>query len=342
MRKNFYLIVFIFCSQLQALQAQTIYVDAVNGNDHQAGQLATPLQSIDQAVQIANALTGQGNIIIKLMPGTYVLDDKIAINPIKMLKDTARYIIEAHIMPSDSDWIPEKMPIIQSVSANNSDTQFPHSTGFLVASSHVTIRGLKFLGNANPEVPFYYPITRENPALQDMVVSQCLFIAEQNSTAIQGGVWAQGQTIDINHCVFKACRNAILVFQNIDGCSIRNNIIYGAYESAFWIGENKADFTFTNNVISGCHYFWTNSFEGNQTYRIQNSVIVDTDHYVGRWNREKQGLGEMMDHKLKEEGVKKKGEIQFVERQQPLYPSNYLHLLPESIGYDLNAGLFKR
>lgn len=342
MRKNFYLIVFIFCSQLQALQAQTIYVDAMNGSDEQNGELATPLRSIGQATQMANHFTGQGNIIIKLMPGTYVLDDKIAINPIKMLDDTTRFIIEAHIMPSNSNWIPEKMPIIQSVSANNSDTQFPHSTGFLVASSHVTIRGLKFLGNSNPEVPFYYPITRENPALQDMVVSQCLFIAEQNSTAIQGGVWAQGQTIDINHCVFKACRNAILVFQNIDGCSIRNNIIYGAYESAFWIGENKADFTFTNNVISGCHYFWTNSFEGNQTYRIQNSVIVDTDHYVGRWDREKQGLGEMMDHKLKEEGVKKKGEIQFVERQQPLYPSNYLHLLPESIGYELNAGLFKR
>lgn len=342
MRKNFYFIVFILCAQLPVLQAQTIYVDAMKGNDQQNGELTTPLQSIALATQMANHFTGQGNIIIKLLPGTYVLDDKIAINPIKMLNDTTRYIIEAHILPGSADWIPEKMPVIQSVSPNNSDTQFPHSTGFLVASSHVTIRGLKFLGNSNPGVPFYYPITRENPALKDMEVSQCLFVAEQNSTAIQGGVWAQGQTININHCVFKACKNAILIFQNLDGCIIRNNLIYEAYESAFWIGENKADFTFTNNVISGCHYFWTNSFEEKQTYRIQNSIIVDTDHYVGKWNREKQGLDELTDYKLQEEDVLKSGEIKYVERQQPLYPSNYLHLMPESMGYELNAGLFKR
>jgi hypothetical protein len=58
-------------------------------------------------------------------------------------------------MPDDKEWTPAKMPVIQSVSANNSADQFPHAVGVLVGGNNVTIRGLKFLGNPNPTVKYY-------------------------------------------------------------------------------------------------------------------------------------------------------------------------------------------
>ncbi|WP_230379652.1 hypothetical protein, partial [Microbacterium sp. ZXX196] len=69
--------------------------------------------------------------------------------------------IEAAVMPDDPEWLPGKMPVIQSASGNNSQTQFPHAIGFLVAAGNVALKGLKFIGNANPDVKYYYPVVRE-------------------------------------------------------------------------------------------------------------------------------------------------------------------------------------
>jgi hypothetical protein len=341
MKRKLILTVAILVLFLRFTSAQEIYVDAENGNDAYEGTLQKPFRTIAKGVEVANELTGQGSITIKIMQGIYVLNDKVSINPVRVLNNASKYIIEAYIIPDDSIWTPEKMPIIQSISANNSTSQFAHATGFLVASSHIVIRGLKFLGNPNPEVVYYYPITRENPALKDMEISQCYFVAERNSSVIQGGVWAHGQDININHCIFNECRNAILAFQNIGGCSITYNVISDAYESAFWIGENNEDFEFSNNVIGGCHYFWVNSFSGKQTYKLKSSVIVDIEHYIGKWDNDKYDVVEFKPNDFVEQNIVKKGKVTLLERTQEAIPHDYLHPLPESVGYGLNAGIFK-
>lgn len=325
---------------IQFICAQEFYVDAQKGNDSNKGVLNEPFQTIDKAVQVANELTGQGSISIKLMPGLYVLKDKISLNPVRVFQDTTRFCIEAYVMPGDSVWTPEKMPVVQSISRNNSNTQFPHATGFLFSSNNITVKGIKFIGNPNPDVTYYYPITRENPSLKGMEVSQCYFIAERNSTAIQGGVWAQGQGITITHCVFTQCRNAILLFRNINVCRITNNIIYDADESAFWIGENNKDFEFSNNVISRCQFFWTNSSGSAQTYPLSNSVITENKHYLGKWDNGKHEVVEMKENTFVEKNIVKKGEVTLINRTSEKFPRRYLHLTPESIGYNLQAGLF--
>ena len=134
--------------------AQDLYVDPLKGNDQHIGTINKPLATLERAANIANSFTGSGSISIRLFPGLYILKDKVSINPLRILNDTAKYIVEAVIMPDDKDWSPDKMPVIKSISVNNSDTQFPHATGFLVSSNDVIIRGLKFHGNPNPEDEF--------------------------------------------------------------------------------------------------------------------------------------------------------------------------------------------
>lgn len=325
---------------IQQVSAQTIYVDGKKGDNYHNGSADKPYKTLGKAVREANKLTGQGNITIKLMPGVYTLKDKVSINPVRSFNDSTGFTIEAYIMPGDSTWAPRKMPVIQSVSGNNSDTQFPHAAGLYIASDNVRIRGIKFGGNANPKVPYYYPINMMNSKLKGLTVSQCYFIGNRNSAAIQGGIWVQGQDVHISHCVFKECRNAILVFLNSSECSITHNIITDSYESAFWIDANGNSFNFNNNVISNCRYFWVDVF-GGEKYQLSDCIISENDHYLGKWSMEINDLEESEEHIFTEEHIVKKGVIAQVMRTNAQIPKNHLHLSPESVGYDLNAGIFK-
>jgi hypothetical protein len=331
----------MFCASLFlsiSLNAQVYYVDSKNGNNINLGNKDMPFKSIEKAVKVANNLTGKGAITIKMMPGLYVLHDKVDINPVRVLDKNSQFKIEAEIMPDDSTWTPYKMPVIMSVSENNSETQFKHSTGFLVSSNYVEFRGIKFLGNPNSSVKYYYPITRQNPSLDQLVVSQCMFISDKNSGNIQGGVWAHGANIDINHNLFYQCRNAILLFKKIDYSIISNNIIYDAYESALWIGDDK-NLKFENNIVSNCNYFWVGNPNSEINYVVSNSIISECKYFRGDWG-DKGGITESK-KKFKEININKVGEILLKERDNSKIPYSHLHLIPESVGNDLNAGIFK-
>lgn len=173
----------------------------------------------------------------------------------------------------------------------------------------------------------------------DLEISQCYFIGEKNAAPIQGGVWAQGHDIEVNHSVFYGCCNAILAFQNIAGCAITHNIIHGAYESAFWIGENHRDFEFSNNIVSHCHFVWVNSHSGPQTYQLKNSVIANNEHFLGKWNNDKYDVVEYGPSAFQEDKIVKTGKVELIERLKPEEQQLYLHLTPASAGFGLRAGL---
>lgn len=296
-----------------------------------------PFATLEKAVSFANELTGSGAITIRLLPGLYSLNDKVAIHPLRVLSDTVRFTIEAAVMPGDENWTALKMPVIQSVSGNNSSTQFLHSTGILVAASHVTIRGLKFLGNSHPEVPYYYPISKENEAFGDMEVSQCYFISEVHGSQIQGAIWAQGPNTSIRNCIFYNCRNAILLFRSVEDFTITNSIIYGCNESAVWMAPVER-FTFTNNVVANCKYFWVRPDKSTPKYRFSNSIIAGNEHYLGYYTSN--GLVETSDNRnVVEDNVQKKGKLSLVIRTGPEFPVDYLHLSKESAGQELKAGV---
>jgi hypothetical protein len=323
--------------------AEVFYVDPVQGQDFNKGTSDQPLATLSKAISLANSLKGEGPITIKLFPGLYVLTDKLMINPARTAKNDARFTVEAAVMPDDEHWAPDKMPVIQSISANNSETQFIHATGFLAATNYISLRGLKFLGNPNPSVIYYYPVSKEDESLLGMEVSQCLFVSDENLAPIQGGIWAHGPDTDINHCVFYNCRNAVLLFKSVDGFSITNTLFYGATESAIWMGPIESDFVFKNNVVSNCHYCWVRPENTKPAYQLSDCHISENDFYMGFYTD--QGLVETSaesDRDFKETNVARSGNVKLVEKREKEFPREHLHLTPDSKGHELGAGIFRR
>ena len=320
--------------------SQTYFVHAGEGNDSNPGTAEMPFRSIGHAVALANGQTGAGPLTVKLLPGTFVLQDKVVINPVRIVTDSTRYTIEAAMLPDHPEWTPEQMPVILSVSPNNSETQFPHSTGFLVASAHVRFRGLKFLGNPNPSVPFYYPITKENPGLSDLEVTQCMFVGDKEAGKIQGGIWAHGPRNTVSHCVFYECRNAVLFFMNVDGFAIENSIVYGSYESAFWFGPKDPEFTFTNNIIAHNANVIVGPPDLDYRSALTNSVITGNDGYIGQWSQEEQKVVPTANPRITERNLIRKGTVTLHENMDMMLPKSHLHLNRESVGKDLDAGIF--
>ena len=342
MKKKLFLMFIMSGLLAHYVNAQIFYVDAQRGDDSHPGIAEAPFQSIHKAVTVANGLTGKGSITIKIMPGLYILKDKVAINPVRVLDDTSRFIIEADVMPDDAAWSPEKMPVIQSVSGNNSTTFFPHSTGLLVSSVNVTIRGLKFLGNANPSVDYYYPVSKEDQALKDLEVSQCYFIGNKEAAKIQGAVWAHGPGNTIAHCIFYQCRNAVLFFNNVDGFTIKNSIVSGAYESAFWFGPGDIKFDFTNNIIANNNNFLVGrSADLKFSSAFSNSVIANNNGFVGYWSREKKAIMPIVKPNIVEKRITKSGSTVLIENNAVKPDKRHLHLNKGSEGNKLGAGIFK-
>ena len=339
MNKRLFLTISLWGIFLFPLRAQTVYVNAAIGKDEASGTLTAPVASLEKAVALTREFTGNEPVTIKIYPGLYVLQKLVEIKTRKAEADTVQYILEAAIMPDDSDWQPTKMPVIQSVSADNSTKQFTHAIGFLVAKNNVSFKGLKFLGNAHPLVRYYYPITRENETAQGLTVSQCYFIGERNSTPIQGAIWAHGGGTHVDHTIFYGCKNALLLFKSINDFSLTNSIISGSYEAAVWFGPNNPDFLFSNNIVTNCAYFWLRPADTAPGYTFKNSVIASNAHYMGFFGQK--GAVEAPKTNQVEKGIRKSGKILLSEVTTNGLPADYLNLLPQSEGYELNAGIFK-
>lgn len=333
-----------FCS---SLTAQTLYVSAQKGNDGALGNLVAPLKTLQKAVYIAREFSGNEPVTIRLGPGVYELADKLVTQTKNNGNSAARYTIEAMVMPDDKDWKPRLMPVIQSVSSNNDKQFFDHCAGILAERANVCIRGIKFLGNTNPAVEYYYPVEKDTTTLSNLEISQCYFIGDRYGSVIQGAAYVEGPGIHVDHCIFYGCKNAVLCFQNLNDFSLTHSIIYGAYECAVWYGaisEKGAEksFRFTNNIITYCRYFWAaTKAHDHSYYQFDHSIICNNDFYVGMQD----GSGGVMPlpapETYKENAIRKKGKIRLVEVETGELPVEYLNLAQDSDGKELGAGLFK-
>jgi len=331
------------CAFLLNVNAQTLFVDPVRGKAGAPGSRALPLGSLEEAVALANRYRGSEPIKIELAPGLYVLSKQVLIDSIPGGRGVAPYIIESLVMPDDSDWQPEKMPVIQSVSGNNKNYgSFDHCIGIQVERSHVQIRGLKFTGNPNPTVGYYYPIERHRPDLSDLEISQCYFIGDRNAASIQGAVFAQGPDIHIDHSIFYGCKNAVLVFVGIGHFSLTHSIIYGAYEGAFWFGYGESadlPFTFSDNIVANGNYFFVGDKGVHPGYAFQHSLISGNAHYMG-FNGDTIRVD--LQNKPRESGMRKSGRVLLNEITAKGVPRDHLNLAAGSAGRDIDAGIFKR
>ncbi len=318
--------------------AQTVFVDARKGRDQGTGTVTDPIGSLQGAIALASRFTGDQPITITVAPGLYVLPHLAEIRTGKSLEVSSEYSIEAAVMPDDPDWQPEKMPVIQSISPDNSVTQFTHCTGCLVSRPNVSFKGLKFVGNVNPDVRYYYPIGRENENYRNLRISQCYFIGERNSSPVQGAIWAHGAGIDIAHCIFYGCRNALIALRSIADFSLRNSIIVGAYEAAVWFGPLKGSFVFRDNIVTGCNFFWVRPENTFPEYTFSRSLITDNGNYMGFFTPK--GLVAATKNSHEEIDIRKTGKVILSEVKTSGLPKDYLNQLPASDGNDIPAGIF--
>jgi hypothetical protein len=343
------IIIFMTLNLGLTVNAQEVYVDSNIGNDKNPGTKEAPVFSIQKAAEIIR--NADNNIYtMKINPGIYVLDSHIPVTTEKEMNGK-RIVIEASILPDDTSWTPEKMPIIASKAKKGEIPDSYHFVVcFLIDESHVTIRGIKFHGYFYPNAR-YFPIARFNKTKTDLSVEQCMFVGETDNSQIQVGVIAHGNEIKIDHCVFYKVRNTVVFFQDSrngikTGNGITNSIIYGANQ-AVWTGWPDKDFKFENNIVSNCRYVWVKNDFNPTKYSINNCVIVNNKYYKGVPDSVCLKPGEF---EISEKNVTKEGEIllRLIDNDdKPLLlgidkplPIDYLHIIPGSLGYEMGAGLF--
>ncbi len=332
------------------VQAQSVYVDCITGNNNNPGTKEAPVFSIQKAAEIIRSR--DNNIyIIKINPGIYVLDRHVSVSTEKEMTDK-HIVIEASILPDDTSWTPEKMPVIVTESKKGEiPINYNFVVSFLIDESHVIIRGIKFHGYFYPNTR-YFPIARFNKLKTDLLVEQCMFVGDADISQIQAGVIAHGNEVNVDHCVFYKLRNTVIFFQDSgngikNGNCLTNSIIYGASQAVWTVSPDK-DFKFENNIVSNCKYVWV-KYDSNPTkYSINNCVIVNNQYYTGIPDTRRLSPGGF---EINESNVTKKGKVSLRlinDDDKPLLlgvdeplPIDYMHIIPGSIGYDIGAGLFK-
>jgi hypothetical protein len=349
MKKTLFIILLAMTYNL-TVQSQAVYVDSNAGDDNNPGTKEAPVFSINKAAEI---IRSQGNDIytMKINPGIYILDSHISVATEKEMTNK-RIVIEASILPDDTSWTPEKMPVITSKAKKG---EIPVNSNFVISflidESHVTIRGIKFHGYFYPNTR-YFPIARFNKTKTDLLVEQCMFVGDANISQIQAGIIAHGNEIKIDHCIFYKVRNTIVFFQDSgngikNGNGLTNSIIFGASQ-AVWTAWPDKDFKFENNIVSNCRYVWVKNSFNTTKYVIDHCVIVNNQYYTGVPDNVRLNPGEF---EIAENNVTKKGEISlrltgnddkpFLDEVDKPLPIDYMHIIPNTIGYEIGAGIFK-
>jgi hypothetical protein len=190
-----------------------------------------------------------------------------------------------------------------------------------------------------------YPIVREGRNLDDLRITQCLFVGDEYVIPNHLGVLASGQGIVVDHCVFYQCKDAVVFWfsdKPAERCEMHHNLMIDNYGAAVWSWTVADDFNFYNNVISNNNVFWEVGRDENRTYTLSNSLVIGYNSLVNKGGGAF-GYGEPTDPKRLKYGndaiIKKEGSLQ-IEKDQT--KRNYLHLVPGTMGADLGAGLFPK
>ena len=333
-----------------SLIAETLYIDGISGDDSSPGTKDKPLKTISKAAAMVNDSNAPGPTTIKIGPGVYNLTKAVVFENTRSYTKEKRLTIEATILPDDPNWKPALMPVVLSSEIpqqwEKTKAQV-EASGLKIEISHVTIRGLKFLGSPVSHI-WYYPVFREGKNLEDLVVTQCLFIMDRNALSSNVAIIANGHGLVIDHCIFYDCRNPI-VFWNANGGTSKNNamrycIVDGAYTSGIWVCQTAEDFEFHHNIITRSKYAWMRDSSNQRKYRLHDCIITDNECYSGECGADWKLKATGPEIVYNEKDVIKTGKI-VLEMGNGIdlpVPRNFLHPLPGTLGSDLGAGLFKK
>ncbi len=336
-------VITILCS---SVFAETIYVDAIVGNDSNPGTEEKPFRTIGRAAEKVKSSTESGPATIKIAPGIYNLTESVEFNSTQPYTEKERLVIEAAILPDDPRWKPALMPIILSTEDPRKPDNFNKLTatyGLKIKISHVTIRGLKFLGNPLSR-NWHCCVERVGESLDDLVVTQCIFVGDRDTFDIYCATLATGDRFVVDHCIFRNCHACVVFWDGPQGvagknCSMRYCIVDGAYIAGVWTCRTAEDFEFHHNIITRSEYFWMRKrIDNPRKYRVRDCIVTDNKNYSG-YGIESGPTGRTGPEVTYEErNVIKEGQIILKENKAS---RKYLHVVESGIGNNLGAGLFK-
>lgn len=332
-----------------------IFVNAVLGSDSNDGSKDRPLRTLNEAAKKVNNLTGSGSISIIIAEGVYALNETADFNPQNWNFSTRdRLIITAEVLPNDLKWEPAKMPIIVSampfITEKNNKNEITGGSnyGLLIQTSHVTIQGLRVLGEPVHEVPKEgvlirnYPIVWEGRELSDLVITQCLFLGNKFALPNHLGILANGTGLDVNHCVFYGIKDAIVMWnRKSENSQVHHNLFLNMYGAAVWTWSTTSNFKFYNNVASNVNVFWVLDKDEKEAFHIKESILVGYNSLVNKGGGPQDFGTVSKTNKLnfgKDFKVIKLGQLSIIEDQTN---KKFLHIKEGTLGSEYGAGLFK-
>ncbi len=327
--------------------SQVVYVDGRAGSDENAGTSEKPVRTLQRAAEIVNGGNEPGPATIRISPGRYHLTESVTFGGARPYSEESRLVIEASILPDDPNWKPTLMPVILSTEdprKQDDSDKLTETYGLKIEVSHVTIRGLKFMGNSLKR-NWHCCISRIGDGLDDLLVTQCVFVGDKDSLDIYCATLATGDRFVVDHCVFRNCHASAVFWDGPrgiagEGCSMRYCIVDGAYIAGVWTCQTVEDFEFHHNIVTRGDYFWMRKeTDGSRRYRVRDCIITDNKHYSG-YGVESGPTGQTgPEVTFDESNVVKQGRV-ILETNNPA--AQYLQVMAGYLGSDLGAGLFTR
>ena len=336
----------VFLVSAQIAFAETLYVDGRTGRDTNPGTRQKPLRTIGQAALIVNAAKEPGPTTVKTAPGIYNLGETVVFENARPCTQNNRLVIEATILPHDPKWKPALMPVILSTNHPrdpNSPDRLTETFSIKVKISHVTIRGLKFLGNPLSN-NWHACVERVGEELDDLLVTQCMFVGDPDTLDIYCPAIATGDRFVVDHCIFYNCHASAVYWDGSEGipgkgCAMTYCIVDGGHICGVWTCQTTEDFEFHHNIITQCEYFWMRKPGDRQKYRLRDCIVTDNEYYSGHGGPGGPSGQTGPEVAFDEKDVIKQGDVVLDKDKKA---RNYLHVVPGALGSDLGAGLFTK
>jgi hypothetical protein len=327
--------------------SQVVYVDGLAGGDENTGTSEKPVRTLRRAAEIVNGGKEAAPTMVKIAPGIYNLTESVTFGSARPYSAESRLVIEASILPDDPQWKPALVPVILSTEDPRKQDDFDKLTetyGLKIEVNHVTIRGLKFLGNPLAR-NWHCCISRIGDDLDDLLVTQCMFVGDRDTCDIYCAALATGNKFVVDHCIFRNCHASTVFWDGPhgvggEGCSMRYCIVDGACIAGVWTCRTAEDFEFHHNIVTHSDYFWMRKKAGGSPrYRVRDCIVADNRCYSG-YGVESGPTGQTgPEVTFDESNVVKQGRVTFETNKAA---RGYLHVTSSGLGSDLGAGLFKK
>jgi hypothetical protein len=348
---QFVFVILVIAVLAHGATAEVIYVDSASGNDINPGTKEKPLRTIARTAAIVNDGSEPGPTIIKIEPGAYCVTEMVVFENSRQYTNEKRFVIEATALPDEPNWTPALMPVVLSTVKGEGPSTEKHAIALKIEVNHATVQGIKFLGNPRPRT-WGYSIFRAGKGLEDLIVTQCMFVGDEQALPYNCPICANGQGVVVEHCIFYKC-DIPAIFWDAEGGVSKGNamrycIVDGADIAAVWTCQTDVDFDFHRNIVTRGQYFWMRAPNNRKKYRISDCVVTDNKYNSG-YGTAAQIFGQTgPEVSFEEKNVIKEGTIQLekaivtADALSVVRPRGYLHVLPETLGSDLGAGLFKK